>query len=47
VNEPDERRARGRAARADALDRFSWPALAGRLAEVFDEVAVTGRGPAA
>ena len=40
-----ERERRGQAARDDARERFSWPALAGQLAETFDEVAeaaVTG-----
>jgi glycosyltransferase involved in cell wall biosynthesis len=41
VDAPDERRRRGEAARRDARSRFSWPALAGRLAEVFDDVAAT------
>jgi glycosyltransferase involved in cell wall biosynthesis len=43
VNDPTGRRARGQAAAADARERFSWPALAGRLAEVFDEVADPAR----
>jgi glycosyltransferase involved in cell wall biosynthesis len=41
VDDPAERRARGEAARRDARSRFSWPALAGRLADVFDEVTAT------
>jgi glycosyltransferase involved in cell wall biosynthesis len=41
VNHPGDRRARGQAARRDAHSRFSWPALAGRLAEVLDDVAAT------
>ncbi|HEX8083283.1 MAG TPA: glycosyltransferase family 4 protein [Solirubrobacteraceae bacterium] len=41
VNDPDERRRRGAAARRDACDRFSWPALAGRLAETLDGVAAS------
>jgi glycosyltransferase involved in cell wall biosynthesis len=41
VEDPEERRARGEAARRDARTRFSWPALAGRLAEVLEEVAAT------
>jgi glycosyltransferase involved in cell wall biosynthesis len=41
VDDRDDRRARGRAARRDAQTRFSWPALAGRLATVLDEVAAT------
>jgi glycosyltransferase involved in cell wall biosynthesis len=39
VEDADERRRRGAAARRDAQERFSWPALAGRLAELLDEVA--------
>ncbi len=47
LGDADERRRRGEAARADADARFSWPALAGTLAEVLDEVAagVTGAAP--
>ena len=41
VDDADERRARGEAARRDARSRFSWPALADRLADVFDDVAAT------
>ena len=41
VNDPAERARRADAARRDARSRFSWPALAGRLAEVLDEVAAT------
>jgi glycosyltransferase involved in cell wall biosynthesis len=41
LDDPAERRRRGAAARRDALARFSWPALAARLARVFDEVAAT------
>jgi glycosyltransferase involved in cell wall biosynthesis len=37
--DPVERRRRGRRAWRDAHERFSWPALAADLAEVFDEVA--------
>ena len=37
---------RAAAAREDAEARFSWPALAGTLAEVFDDVAATTRAPA-
>jgi glycosyltransferase involved in cell wall biosynthesis len=36
VNDPAERRRRGQAARQDACDRFGWPALAARVAEVLD-----------
>jgi glycosyltransferase involved in cell wall biosynthesis len=39
VNRPAERRRRGQAARADAVERFAWPALAERLAAVYDDVA--------
>jgi glycosyltransferase involved in cell wall biosynthesis len=35
INRPEERR-RGAAARADVRERFSWPALAERVADVFD-----------
>jgi len=38
VNEPAERRRRGEAALRDARERYSWPALAARLAEVLSEV---------
>jgi UDP-glucose:tetrahydrobiopterin glucosyltransferase len=34
ANDADERRRRGALARADAGERFSWPALAGQLADV-------------
>jgi glycosyltransferase involved in cell wall biosynthesis len=39
VNHPEDRRRRGVAARRDARKRFAWPALSGRLAAVFDDVA--------
>jgi glycosyltransferase involved in cell wall biosynthesis len=39
LREPVERRRRGRRAWRDARERFSWPALAGDLAAVLDEVA--------
>jgi glycosyltransferase involved in cell wall biosynthesis len=39
IDDGDERRRRGAAARRDVLERFSWPALAGRLAAVFDDIA--------
>lgn len=42
VNDPEERRRRGGAALRDARERFSWPALAARLAELLTEVAVVG-----
>jgi glycosyltransferase involved in cell wall biosynthesis len=41
VDDPSERARRADAARRDARSRFSWPALAGTLAEVFDEVSAT------
>jgi glycosyltransferase involved in cell wall biosynthesis len=41
IDDPAERDRRADAARRDARSRFSWPALAGRLAEVLDEVAST------
>jgi glycosyltransferase involved in cell wall biosynthesis len=36
VNRPDERRRRGAAAARDARARFAWPALAGRVARVYE-----------
>lgn len=42
--DPDERRRRGRLAQQAAEDRFSWPAIAERLALVFDEVADVADG---
>jgi glycosyltransferase involved in cell wall biosynthesis len=42
--DPDERRRRGARARQDAADRFSWPALAGHLAALFDAVAGVADG---
>lgn len=39
VNDPAERARRGKAALADVLGRFAWPALTERLAAVFDEAA--------
>jgi glycosyltransferase involved in cell wall biosynthesis len=44
VNEPEERHRRGRLAQAAAVDRFSWPGIAARLASVLAEVAGTTRG---
>jgi glycosyltransferase involved in cell wall biosynthesis len=38
VNDVEERRRRGEASRREARSRYSWPALAGQLAEVLDEV---------
>jgi glycosyltransferase involved in cell wall biosynthesis len=42
LDDPVERRRRGRRAWRDAHERFSWPALAGDLAGVFDAVAASG-----
>lgn len=42
IADPVERRRRGRRAWRDAHERFSWPALAGDLAAVLDEVAGGG-----
>jgi glycosyltransferase involved in cell wall biosynthesis len=39
IDAPQERARRGAEARRVALERWSWPALAGRLAAVLDEVA--------
>ena len=44
VDTPSERARRGNAARRAALARWSWPALAARLARVLDEVARTEVG---
>ena len=38
IDDPIERRRRGRRAWRDAHERFSWPALAGDLAAILDEV---------
>ena len=38
VNEPGERRRRGKAAREVAADRYSWPALAACVADLYDSV---------
>ena len=38
VNRPDERARRGRNARRAALDRFGWPAIAERAADVLADV---------
>ena len=37
VNHPQERRRRGEAAREAAAERYSWPALAEQVADVYDE----------
>jgi glycosyltransferase involved in cell wall biosynthesis len=42
VNRPEERAARGRAARRAALDRFAWPAIAERAADALAGVARPG-----
>lgn len=39
VNDDAERERRGRNARTAALERYSWPAAAGRIAGVFEEAA--------
>jgi glycosyltransferase involved in cell wall biosynthesis len=36
ANHPEERRRRGALARAAALERYAWPALAGRVAAVYE-----------
>jgi len=41
IDDPAERARRGAAARETALDRWSWPALAGRLADVLADAAAT------
>src|SRR3954447_918625 len=41
MDDADERRRRGAAARQAALERWSWPALAARLSTVLDEAAAT------
>ena len=38
ANDPEERRRRGARARAVVRGRYSWPALAGRMAEVYDHL---------
>ena len=47
VNDPRERRRRGLAARATAVTRYAWPALARRVAETFEEVVGRERTAAA
>lgn len=42
IAHPEERRRRGAEARRDVLERFAWPALAERLAELFEDVAEDG-----
>lgn len=46
LTDPQERRRRGVRAQRDAAERFSWPAIAGRLATLFDDVARAGVGAA-
>ena len=41
--DPQERRRRGRAAREDVRARFAWPALAGEVAALYEEVASLAR----
>ena len=43
VNDPPERRRRGELARAAAIERFSWPSIAARLASVLTD-GIDGRG---
>ena len=43
VNGPGERRRRGAAAHAAVRERYAWPAIAGRLAEVLGAAAREGR----
>jgi glycosyltransferase involved in cell wall biosynthesis len=42
VNDPEERRRRGQAARLDAERRFAWPSLAGRVASVYEAASRSG-----
>jgi glycosyltransferase involved in cell wall biosynthesis len=44
LGDPVERRRRGRRAQRDAHERFSWPAIAGRLGTILDEVADVADG---
>lgn len=46
VNDPAERARRGATARTVALQRYAWPALAARVAALFDAVASEQAGPA-
>ena len=43
VNDEGDRRRRGRAAREDALERFSWPGIAESVAEVFESAVSSAR----
>jgi glycosyltransferase involved in cell wall biosynthesis len=48
VNDEDERRRRGREARADAVERFSWPGIAESVGAVFEgAVSASPRSPRA
>jgi glycosyltransferase involved in cell wall biosynthesis len=47
VNDPEERLRRGSLAREDAVDRFSWPMLGGRLDEVLRRAAALEGLPSA
>jgi glycosyltransferase involved in cell wall biosynthesis len=42
IEDGEERASRGLAARADAMERWGWPAIAGRVAEVLDDAAAIG-----
>jgi glycosyltransferase involved in cell wall biosynthesis len=44
ATDDDERRRRGEAAYREARSKYSWPALAERLARVYDEVREEGPG---
>jgi glycosyltransferase involved in cell wall biosynthesis len=43
VADPQERRRRGAAACEDARERYAWPALAGEVAELYEQVALLTR----
>ena len=46
VNRPEERARRARLAERAALDRFAWPAIAGRLERILrDAAGVPARRP--
>ncbi|HEX2087901.1 MAG TPA: glycosyltransferase family 4 protein [Solirubrobacteraceae bacterium] len=46
IDDPEERARRAAAARREAGERYSWPALAERLARTLDEVGAAGPRPA-
>lgn len=46
LNHHDDRRRRGAAAYDVARERYGWPAIAARLAEVLDDARASGRPPA-